>query len=403
MATVTTTIKAYRTAVYDKNLASAKRYLVNIGGAGSSKSYSIAQLLVNKFLSIQNRKIAVTRKTFPALRITSYRLCVSILAEYGLMGRIRHDKMNHEIINPFSGSMMAFLSVDDPEKMKSTDWNDIWMEEATEFTWADWIIMQTRLRSKTDEKNRNQIYLSLNPSDEQSWINQKLMTMQAFTKDVEIIHSTYRDNPFLDKDYVQTLINLKDQDPNAYDIYAEGKWGRLTNLIYQPWELEDEWPHVEEKIYGLDFGFNNPSALVEIGIRDMDEIHVRQLIYERHLTNGMLIERCKELIKDDDLGCPIYADTAEPDRIEEFSNAGFNIYPSDKDVKLGIDFLKRKRIHTLPENVDINKERAAYKWRTDKNGNVLDEPVKFMDHAMDAIRYGLFTHQKNLVSADWIG
>ena len=68
--------------------------------------------------------------------------------------------------------------------------------------------------------------------------------------------------------------------------------------------------------------------------------------------------------------------------------------PSDKSVKDGIDFCKRKIFHTRAENVNLNKERQSYKWKEDKNGNILDEPVKFNNHAMDGKRYGVYTHCK---------
>jgi phage terminase large subunit len=58
----------------------------------------------------------------------------------------------------------------------------------------------------------------------------------------------------------------------------------------------------------------------------------------------------------------------------------------------GIDLVKSLRVHTRPENVNVNKEAGIYKWREDRDGNPMDEPVKFADHSMDAIRYALHTH-----------
>ena len=58
----------------------------------------------------------------------------------------------------------------------------------------------------------------------------------------------------------------------------------------------------------------------------------------------------------------------------------------------GIDFVKRKNLHVHEDAINLDKEIRAYKWKETKDGITLDEPVKFNDHAMDAIRYGLFTH-----------
>lgn len=401
-------VKALTTRVYERNVRSKAQYVVNVGGAGSSKSHSLAQICVQKLFTLPNRKIAICRKTFPALRLTAYKLVTGLLSEYGVYGRIHHDKTHHVITNPQNRATINFLSLDDPEKIKSTDWNDMWLEEASEFTWEDWIVIQTRLRSATDAANPNRIYLSLNPSDEQSWINQRLMLSQNFAEKLEVIHSNYRDNPFLSDDYIEILKALKEQDVNAYQVYAEGEWGTLTNVIYRPYELvqEEDFPAVDENsevIYGIDFGYNNPSALIQIRIKDGLECYLREMLYENHLTNSQLIEKVNELVPPEERHRPMYGDCAEPDRIQEFADAGYNIYPADKEVNIGIDFCKRHKFFTLPSNVNLNKERSVYKWRQDKNGNVLEEPVKFMDHLMDAKRYALYTYQKDHPDWDWVG
>lgn len=340
------------------------------------------------------------RKTFPALRLTSYKMVLDLAKEYKIYPRLHHDKVSNTLTCPWTGSFMSFLSIDDPEKIKSSEWSDIWMEEASEFEWNDFLILQTRLSAPQhhlQQKVPNQFIMSLNPTEEEGWINQKIVLAPNFAGKVELIHSTYRDNPFLDDEYVGVLKGLKEQDANAFQIYAEGKYGRLTHVIYSPFTLVQQIPDaVDEIFYGLDFGFNNPTALVEIHLRDAKHFYLRQLLYHTGLTNADLIEHLKHLIPEENRHREIYADAAEPDRIEEISAAGFNIHSADKEVNRGIDYCKRQRFYTLASNVDINKERAAYKWKVDKNGKVLDEPVKFLDHTMDAVRYGCYTRWQSL-------
>lgn len=274
------------------------------------------------------------------------------------------------------------------------------MEEASEFDWTDFSVVRTRMSGATTPEEPNQIFLSLNPSEEQGWINQKLILDPAFSSDVQVIRSSYLDNPFLGDDYIKILLALKEQDPVAYQIFTLGEWGTLTNVIYAPFIVEDEYPDTfDEVVYGLDFGFNNPSALDRLGLKDKVDVYHDEKLYETGLTNSALIARCEEVIPADERSCPIYCDAAEPDRIAEFERAGFNVFPADKSVKDGIDFCKRLRHHTKASNVNLNKERGAYKWKTDRNGNVLDEPVKFMDHLMDSDRYALYTHHKERATA----
>lgn len=185
------------------------------------------------------------------------------------------------------------------------------------------------------------------------------------------------------------LEDLKNQDETYYKIYALGEWGVLGNLVYTNYVVEDiplDESRYSSIYYGLDFGYNDPSALLKIGWKD-NEIYVLDEIYERHLTNTDLIELCKKKI---DKKHMIIADSAEPDRIEEFKKAGFRIQACTKgkdSVRFGIDWIKRHKIRIHPNCVNTIKEIQTYKYREDKDGNVLDEPVDFNNHAMDALRY----------------
>jgi len=328
----------------------------------------------------------------PSLRLTAYKLIIDLLKEYGIYNKVEHNKSENTI--KYQGNFMLFISIDDPEKIKSSEWNYIWLEESNEFNWNEFIILETRLSGKTIKGQPNQIFFSLNPNDELTWINQKIILNQRYAeaKSLTVIYSSYKDNPFLDKEYVNILEGLEAEDPNYWRIYGLGLWGSLQNIIYQPYIVDTEYPkEFDEVIYGLDFGFNNPTALIEIAYKDQ-EIWLTEKIYQTHLTNQQLIELMKDIIPEKHRDRNIYGDTAEPARIEEISGAGFNIAPSDKSVNDGIDYCKRKVFHTRAENINVNKERQCYKWKENKNGVVLDTPVKFNDHAMDAIRYAVYTH-----------
>ena len=378
----------YYTDVYYKNLNSKSRVVVNIGGARSSKSYSIAQLIFTKFISETNKKILITGKTFPFLRRTAYSEFIKLLKLYGYYFPSNHNKSFHTY--EFNGNEITFVSIDDPEKIKSTEFNYIWMEEANQFTYRDFMTLKTRLSGQRKPKDKpNQMFLTLNPIDAYGWIPKKLV-MQ---KDVEVIRSTYKDNPFLGKDYIDILNGFKDTDKNYYKIYALGEWGQVENLIYTNYDFIDEMPaNPSEVIYGMDFGYNDPSVLVEIALKD-DELYVDEKLYQTKLTTSDLIEQLKTL--DIKKGSPIYCDNAEPDKIEEMYRAGFNAIPAEKSVNDGIRKVKSFRSHITKESVNLIRESQGYKWKEDKYENILDEPLKFNDHAVDAWRYGVYTHFKN--------
>ncbi|MCX5783109.1 MAG: PBSX family phage terminase large subunit [Elusimicrobia bacterium] len=383
------------TEVFHKNAASASRTVVNIGGARSSKSYSIAQLLLMR--ANNGRKIiGITRKTMPALRRTSYQLFIDLLKEYGRYFPECHNQ--NEDYYTLGESRIYFFSLDIADKLKSTEFNYIWMEEANEFEYEDYIVLLTRLSARCEEGERNQIFLSLNPSDSSGWIPQRLLQQ----KDVDTIYSTHTNNPFLSQDYVQTLLDLKEQDEDYYRVYAMGQWGKTRDLVYPRYFLCDELPTAAEEIFwGLDFGFNSPSALVKIALKE-GALYVCEKLYGPGKSTADIISTLAEEIPQDDRHQYIFADSAEPDRIAEIFNAGFNIHPSEKSVRDGIMSVKKFKLFIAKDSPNLIKEIKNYKWKSDMAGNILEEPVKFQDHALDALRYGVHSLFKERASAPTI-
>lgn len=391
---IKTKINIPTTRVFRALKKSQKRIIINVGGAGSSKSYSTAQYLIEKFITEKHKKFFVCRKTLPALKITAYYLIVELLKKYQIYNYFKHNRTDRIIYNLLNNNFFYFSSIDDPEKIKSSEWNYIWIEEAIELTLEDFLILYTRLRAKETYNTFNQIILTLNPSDSHSWIYEKLMKQP----DVEIIQSTYKDNPYLPESYKQSLEHLIEQDEQYYKIYTLGEWTQSTNKIYTNWQITEEWPKTGESIYGLDFGFNNPTALVEVK-RINDSLYIRQLLYQSGLTNNDLIEKLKLLIPNR-LNY-IYCDTEDPQAIECINRAGFNAHKADKDVLAGIKFIKQFKEFLYIESVDLIEEQKNYMWKTNRNGEPLDEPVKFRDHLMDAKRYAIYTYGKKFwINAD---
>ncbi|MBQ2312961.1 MAG: terminase large subunit, partial [Elusimicrobiaceae bacterium] len=223
------------------------------------------------------------------------------------------------------------------------------------------------------------------------WIYKKLLTQQNIT----VIKSTYKDNNFLQKSYIDTLLSLKNYDSNAYKVFALGEWGASEKIIYKNWSLVDELPQNPTEIfYGLDFGFNNPTALVQINIYD-GKFYVREILYQSGLTNTSLIEKLQNLLSGQE-SKTIYADAAEPNRIAEIAATGLNIKPAQKNVLNGIMAVKSDNFFVTKSSTNLIKELQTYSWKSDINGNVLEEPVKFNDHLLDALRYAIYTYKNEL-------
>lgn len=375
--------------VFKETLKAKTKIVLNIGGARSGKSYAMAQLLIMKALNYEGLNIGITRKTMPALKMTARRLILDLLKQYGLYQTSAFNKTeNYYQLNK---SRLQFFSLDDPEKIKSSEFNFLWLEEATEFTYQDYLVLLTRLSAPAPKALINQMFLTLNPTDINCWIAKYLLIQ----KEVSVIKSTYKDNRFLSKDYIETLLSLKNYNEQAYKIFALGQWGASDTLIYTNWQMAEKEPSsYDEVFWGLDFGFNNPTALVKIFIKDKIYF-VEEKLYKTHLTNSLLIEELKTLIPQQERAQIIFADSAEPDRIAEISAAGFNIRPAFKNVLDGIMFIKSCPLNIIKESPNLTKEIQSYSWKTTLNGQITEDPVKVNDHALDALRYAIYTHKSS--------
>jgi phage terminase large subunit len=316
------------------------------------------------------------RKTLPSLKATAMKDFFEVLDKYGIYDEAFHNKS----INSYflHGNEIEFISVDDYSKVKGRKRKYLFMNEANELTYNDFVQLSMRTTGR--------IYMDYNPSHaEDHWIEEKIKVRD----DVEVFKSTYKDNPFLNKETIQEIERLKDADPNLWRIYGLGLFGIASARIYNHFELCDELPEVGETIYGLDFGYNHPTALVEVREYD-DAYYVREVIYSSGLTNLDVIERMREL--GIQKGKFLFCDSAEPARIEEIRRAGFNAHSSDKDVKKGIDTLKSKKIYVTKDSLNLLKEYRSYSWKTTADNKILDEPVRVMDDALCATRYAIHTY-----------
>lgn len=386
------------THVFVRNKWTKKRYRVNRGGRGSSKSHSIAQILIEFFFTIPDIQILVLRKTLPANRLSCWRLILKLLAEYDLLKYCKVEKGSLDIW--YKKANMHFGSVDDPTKIRSTEWHIAWMEETNEFSLDDLITVDTSLRaqitSKFNSKFSHILFCSFNPSiSEFSWLKNDFIESEGYGKDLVEIHSTWRHNwTHLTPKYIETLKNLSQIDENYHRIYNLGEWGVLKNIIYDNWKIVPELRDVGETWYGLDFGYNDVTALIEAKV-DNREVYLNEKLYQAHLTPTDLIERLKSFIPlDKRKKTIIIGDNSRPEIIEEISRAGFWIEPSVKgpnSVLDGISYLKTFKLFFTEESVNLKKEIKSYSWRETKDKKIIDEPVGFDDHLMDAMRYAIYT------------
>lgn len=369
-------LKLKATTILERTRERKERIVINEGSSRSSKTYSMMQMFFLKMHEENNILITVVRKTLPSLKATAYRDWLDILNKNDIYSQVDHNKS--ELTYRIGTNEIEFISVDNFEKVKGRKRDYLFCNEANELNYNDF----TQLALRTTR----QIFLDYNPShDEYHWIEEKIKTRD----DVYIIKSTYRDNPFNSQETIKEIERLKETDPNLWRIYGLGLMGIASARIFTHFELCDELPEQGETIYGLDFGFNHPTALVEIREYD-DAYYVDERLYASNMTNTEVISKFPKL--NIQKGKYMFCDSAEPARIEEIRRSGYNAHSSDKDVKKGIDTLKSKKIYVTKRSINLLKEYKGYSWKTTADGKILDEPVRVNDDAVCAMRYGIYTY-----------
>lgn len=372
--------------IFDRNYSSPKRIVVNRGGTRSTKSYSICQILAiwlytgdicGEFLP---RGVAsVVRKYRSTMDGTILRTFHDVLESMGISDVFKHDKTRKTFT--YKTRILEFIGADDEQKVRGSERDILYCNEANELQYRQ-EFFQLLIRTK------KKIFIDFNPDDEDIWINTEIeQKRQHDKKDVDVIVSNYTHNPFLSKEIIQEIEYLKDNDPMFWQIYGLGEYGKIFGLVFE----RETAPFPEESklvAYGLDFGFtNDPTALVEVR-RLGDDIYIKQLIYETRLTNQDISARLEELgiLKHEE----IIADSAEPKSIEELRRMGWNVKPALKgkdSIKSSIDVLRRYNLYVTPDSPEVDKEFRTYKWKQDKTGKALNEPVDFNNHGIDGVRY----------------
>jgi phage terminase large subunit len=294
-----------------------------------------------------------------------------ILKKYALYSEDNHSKSANEYI--LNDNLIEFISLDQPQKIRGRKRDLLFINEANELTYEDWqqLIFRTSGR----------IILDYNPSDEYSWIYDKVVTRE----DCDYFVTTYKDNPFLDPTIIEEIERLKETDETYWQIYGLGQRGISKATIFQ--FQESEVPEDAEFLsYGMDFGFNDPTTFVEV-FRKENTLYARELLYRTNMTGYDIAKYLKEV----ELKGIIYADSARPEIIEELRRMGIPIRPTKKganSVHAGIDVLKRHKLNVIGDN--FVQEMRNYKWIEDKSGKLTNIPQDGNDHLIDAFRYATY-------------
>lgn len=367
------------TPVFDWNMKSSKRFTINQGGSSSSKTYSILQclLILGRSMSpaMENKTITVTAESLPALKVGAIRDFESIISKPPFSHYIQ--KVNRGtpwFVRLWNGATIEFRAFPHAEAAKHGKRAILFINEASNVPYE--IAKALMLRS-------SKVFIDFNPSAD-FWAHERYLGHP----NAQWIYSTFRDNPFADRDMVADIEALKSEDPEMWKVYGLGRRGNLRGQVFPNviW-VEDLPEYLSDVTYGMDIGFTNSyTTLCKVGMAD-GKMWGQELLYERGLIEPDIVERLEAL--NISHTAEIIVDNANAMVIEYLRREGdFNaIACAKKDVQSELQAMKRYQWRITADSINWKKEAKNYLYRKQKDGSLENTPIKAYDHLWDAARY----------------
>jgi phage terminase large subunit len=352
------------------------------GSTNSGKTYGIVPIMYDRCLETPRIKVTVVAETLTAVKEGALDIFKNFMMDEG---RWDDNKWNASTLTYIceNNSKLQFKSFDTVGKAKASGKRQVlFLNEANHipFDIADTLMIRSE-----------EVWLDFN-ADMEFWAHTEVLT----SDNSEFLKLTYHDNEAVPEATMAELMIKKAKAEkedrlgargywyNWWQVYGLGEIGMLQESVYSVWEVLDKKPdRFTQFVYGLDFGYQHPTALVRVWFWE-DELFVEEVIYKTGLTSNPTIDEMRENGVEVDV--EIMADHARPEIIKDIQDAGFYVMKADKSVNKGLNFIREKTVYVHADSIHIQSENRKYKYKK-VNGVIIDEVKKVDDDAMDAIRY----------------
>jgi phage terminase large subunit len=422
------------------------------GPAGTGKSRACLEKVFAMCLLTKNTRALILRKTQRSLGSTALVTWRNFVIKEALAtgdvvyyGGSQQEAPQYRFKN---GSTVTIGGLDQPTRIMSSEYDVVYVQEATEISVTDLEFIKTRLRNW--RTSFQQLIMDCNPAGNKHWL--KLRCNDGICT---LIESRHEDNPRLFNDqgevtergaaYIKILDNLTGV---RYKRLRLGLWVSAEGIVFEefdpavhvlPWDLDAdgnrlplpaEWP----RYWAIDFGYRHPFVLkcyahdTEEDVLYMyREIHYTQRLVEEHASQIMSLVTKEVTTEWYDHFNKVTRTRVDVEWIEPKPDAiicdwdaegrktfekhtGLGTQQAIKFVSDGIDLHKARlktdadglaRFYLMedalverdPYSVEhllptcTEEEYASYVWKVSTDGHVQDEPVKIDDDGMDTDRY----------------
>ena len=361
------------TEVFGENIKAYNQgydIIINQGGTGSSKTWSILQLLYI-IAKHQRKVISVCSYALPHLKAGPMRDFDSVLLSAGENPEaIKNRTDNFYTIN---NSRVEFFGIEGNLARVHGPRRDIlFINEANhKITYDVFDQLRTRTREST--------FIDYNPTAE-FWVHDKVMPnfKHAFIK------STFLSNPYLGQREMDRIIEKKNKPgfENWWKVYGLGEIGQLEGAIFRNWNF-GKFDNTLPAGYGLDFGFHpDPDAMVKVAIdRKHKKIYADECFYRPEQSISELRENINKFVNPQDL---IIADCAEPRLIRELQTTNNVRAVSKRETVVSwLRIMQEYEFIITERSFNLAKELQNYIWNDQRAGI----PVDDFNHLIDSLRY----------------
>ena len=375
-----------------------------IGGVGSGKTVAGLQRLARHIFEWNpGETLAVVAPTVPMLR----NVIIPEMRRWGLLGQdgIEYRRSENVVVYP-NGTRLILESANNERKIQRLEGLNLaaaWIDEAAQHEHRTYNVLGDRLRTGEyrnlfitgTPKGFNWVYdefADIEPEHEKQVADGTVIRDAHTTTIYGVSTAANQANP---EDYIESRERQHTGDTYLQEI--QGEFVKFEGLIY-PWfgadhvvdpiSPSDETETWDETIYGADWGHNNPSVLLAL-VRQGDTWTVAEEWYETRRTVNDHSRAAQDMTERWGPGV-LYCDPSEPANIDQFRRDGLNAKPAQNDVTPGIQHVSsmRDRLQVAENCQNIRNEFSQYQYKDDDS----DKPEKVNDHALDALRYALFTH-----------
>lgn len=364
------------TKVFSKTLDAYGKYRIisNVGSTRSSKTYSTLQLLY--LIAIRKKvHISIVSVNMPHLKRGCLKDFQYIVQEENYAGIKEENKSDKKFIFT-NGSIIEFFSCDNAGKLRGSQRDILFINECN--------LISAECYRQLAIRTSNTIFLDYNPTN-MFWIDD-LRSREDFIE----FHSTYKDNDYLSEQQIKEIESNKNNE-GWWRVYGLGLQGETEGLVYKRFEMFNECP-TGKTVWGLDFGYNDPTALVKT-VESMNDIYVEEYLYKTKLSVEDIYKAISSIVPKGDL---IVADNARPEIIEHLRKKGIKIKPCIKgknSIIDGIQYINGFNIHIKGKH--LQNEIINYTYEKDElTDKYIEQPIDKNNHLLDAMRYAI-TYNKN--------